>query len=101
MTAMPTDPRDVELEQIGTRLRDGAVTPRGDDFLGPTNAGAEGDLGNPHGPHVVNPEIHATSWIRPGLVSDDPETQSEQETEFLAERQPQVAPTPDDPDEGD
>lgn len=94
---MPTDPRTVETEQIGTRLRDGAVDPRPGDFLGPSNAGAEGDLGNPHGPHVVNPEIHGSAGIRPGLVSDDPAQQDADEREFLAERQPQVTPPEPDP----
>lgn len=98
MSHMPIDPRTVVDEQIGTRLRDGAVTPRPGDFLGPTNAGEPGDLGNPHGPNVVNPEIHGSAGIRPGLVSGDPATQSEEETEFLHVRQPQTAPPEPDPD---
>lgn len=98
---MPTDPREVETEQIGTRLRDGAVAPRPGDFLGPSNAGAEGDLGNPHGPHVVNPGLHgdeSVRSIRPGLVSDDPATQSAEEHEQLAVDQPQVTPAEPDPE---
>lgn len=104
---MPQDPRTIEDEQIGTRLRDGAVDPRPADFLGPTNAGAEGELGNPHGPTVVNPELHAHQGVRPvrpGAVSDDAEAQSTDETEHLQEWHPDtVAPEPDpepDPDEG-
>ena len=62
---MSLDPRTLTDEQVGTRLRDGAVDPRDGDFLGPTNAGVEGELGNPHGPHVVNPEIHAMQDNRP------------------------------------
>lgn len=74
---MPVDPRDITTEQIGTpirdaaadpdapenhfhhgsRLRDGAVDPHEDDYLGPPNAGTVGEAGNPHGPNVVNPEI--------------------------------------------
>lgn len=98
---MPLDPREDHNVHYGTRLRDGAVDPRPGDFLGPTNAGAEGDLGNPHGPHVVNPEIHGSAGIRPGLVSSDPATQSEEETAFLHERQPQTAPPEPDPDPED
>lgn len=45
----PTDP--------GSPLRDGAVDPLPNDYLGPSNAGAEGELGNPHGPHVVSPGL--------------------------------------------
>ena len=96
------DPRDVVDEQIGTRLRDAAVDPRPGDFLPPTNAGVEGELGNPHGPHVISPEIHGSEsvrTIRPGLVASDPAVQSEQETEQLADWQPQVT-APDGP-EGD
>ena len=85
---MPLDPRTLTDEQVGTRLRDGAVDPRDGDFLGPTNAGVEGELGNPHGPTVVNPEIHAMQDNRPvraGAVSDDAATQSADETEHLQE----------------
>lgn len=83
---MTADPRDLSTNRIGTALRDAAVTPRDDDFLGPTNAGAPGELGNPHGPHVVNPEIHALQDnrpVRPGLVSSDPATQDTDETGHL------------------
>lgn len=96
---MSLDPRTLTDEQVGTRLRDGAVDPRDGDFLGPTNAGAEGELGNPHGPHVVNPEIHAVQDVRPvrpGLVSDDPATQSADEAAHLTTWQPDTeAPEPD------
>ncbi|MEV8177197.1 Ig-like domain-containing protein [Cellulosimicrobium funkei] len=77
------DPRDVTDVQIGTRLRDAAVDPRPDDFLPPTNAGEPGELGNPHGPTVVSPEIHASQGVRPvrpGEVSPVAATQSAQET---------------------
>lgn len=101
---MPLDPRNLEDQQVGTRLRDGAVDPRPGDFLGPTNAGAEGELGNPHGPTVVNPEIHAMQDNRPvrtGAVSDDADTQSADETEHLQEwHTGTVAPEPDPEPEG-
>jgi len=99
---MATDPRTVQPEQIGTRLRDGAVDPRPGDFLGPTNAGADGELGNPHGPTVVNPEIHASQGVRPvrpGVVDSDPAAQSADETEHLADWQPHTVDEPDEPDE--
>lgn len=96
---MPTDPRTIEDERVGTRLRDGAVDPRPGDFLGPTNAGAEGELGNPHGPTVVNPEIHALQDnrpVRPGPVSDDPAAQDADERAHLTEWHPDTAaPAPD------
>lgn len=91
----PIDPRTLTPTQVGTRLRDAAVDPAPGDFLPPTNAGEPGELGNPHGPTVVSPEIHGSAGIRPGTVSDTPATQSQEETEFLHERQPQTAPTPD------
>lgn len=80
---MSLDPRTVTDEQVGTRLRDAAVDPRPDDFLPPTNAGEPGELGNPHGPSVVSPEVHATEGVhpvRPGAVSSDPAVQSAEET---------------------
>lgn len=77
---MTADPRDyVASTQVGTSLRDAAVTPSPDDFLGPTNAGQE----NPHGPLVVNPEIHASEGVRPvrpGPVDSDPTVQDTAET---------------------
>ncbi|MDN6374411.1 MAG: hypothetical protein L0K12_16035 [Brevibacterium aurantiacum] len=104
---MPLDPRNLETEQVGTRLRDGAVNPKAGDYLGPTNAGVAGELGNPHGLTVVSPELHAHQGVRPvrpGEVSDDAEVQSADETEHLQEWHPDtVAPEPDpepDPDEG-
>ena len=96
---MPLDPRNLEDQQVGTRLRDGAVDPRPGDFLGPTNAGAEGELGNPHGPTVVNPEIHAMQDnrpVRPGPVSDDADTQSADETEHLQEWHTGTVPPEED-----
>lgn len=92
---MPTDPRTVTDEQIGTRLRDGAVNPKAGDFLGPSNAGAEGELGNPHGPSVVNPGLHALQDVRPvrpGAVEADPATQDANEDEHLADWQPETVP---------
>lgn len=47
---MPPNPSP---DRTGTPLRDGAVDPRPDDYLGPSNAG-EAD---PHGPLVVNPGL--------------------------------------------
>ncbi|MDN5588201.1 MAG: hypothetical protein L0G69_16740 [Brevibacterium sp.] len=93
---MPIDPRTLEDEQVGTKLRDGAVDPKVGDFLGPSNAGED----NPHGPTVVNPEIHAHQGVRPvrpGEVSDDAEVQDEAETAHLTEWHPGTAA----PDEGD
>lgn len=43
--------------RIGTPLRDAAVDPRPGDHLPPSNAGVEGEQGNPHGPHVIAPEV--------------------------------------------
>lgn len=89
------DPRDVTDEQIGTRLRDAAVDPRPDDFLAPTNAGEPGELGNPHGPSVVSPEIHGSQGvrpIRPGDVSGDATTQDAAETAHLQTWQPDTVP---------
>lgn len=63
--AEPADPRTVEGVHHG-RLRDGAVDPRPGDFLGPTNAGQA----NPHGPDVVNPEVHASEGVRPVRPGD-------------------------------
>lgn len=99
---MPVDPRTITDQQVGTPLRDGAVDPRPGDFLGPTNAGAEGELGNPHGPTVVNPGLHALQDVRPvrpGAVSDDPETQDAAEDEHLAEWQPQTEAEEEEPEE--
>lgn len=93
---MPIDPRTLEDEQVGTKLRDGAVDPKAGDFLGPSNAGED----NPHGPTVVNPEIHSHQGVRPvrpGEVSDDAEVQDEAETAHLTEWHPGTAA----PDEGD
>lgn len=75
----PADPRKVSTARVGTPVRDGAVDPHEDDYLGPTNAGQA----NPHGPLVVAPEIHAsgTGPIHPGDVHvDDPAAQDAQET---------------------
>ncbi|WP_018135441.1 hypothetical protein [Acaricomes phytoseiuli] len=83
---MTLDPRDVKPELIGTPLRDAAVNPKESDFLPPINAGKPGEEGNPHGPNVISPGIHALEEqhpIRPGLVSSDPATQSIEETEHL------------------
>lgn len=55
---MTTDPRAVPDEvQMGGRLRDAAVDPTAAGLLPPTNAGAPGELGNPHGRHVVAIEV--------------------------------------------
>lgn len=71
----PADPRELTTERVGTELRDAAVDPRPEDFLAPTNAGAEGDEGNPHGPNVVSPELHGSQGVRPvkaGPVEEAP-----------------------------
>jgi hypothetical protein len=63
------DPRKVTTTLVGTPLRDAAVDPKDGDFLAPTNAGEA----NPHGPDVVNPEIHASQGLRPVRPGDVPE----------------------------
>ncbi|WP_122262218.1 hypothetical protein [Ornithinimicrobium cerasi] len=89
------DPRDVTDTQVGTKLRDAAVDPSAGDFLAPTNAGEVGELGNPHGPSVVSPEIHGSEGvrpIRPGDVSGVAATQDAAEHEHLATWQPETVP---------
>ena len=80
------DPRDLDAEVVGTRLRDAAVDPHPEDFLAPINAGEA----NPHGPEVVSPEIHASNGpagIRPGVVHvDDHGKQEEREKEYARVR---------------
>lgn len=100
MSTPPADPRDypAQLPKLG---RDGAVDPQPKDYLGPTNAGEPGELGNPHGPTVVSPGIHAVQDvrpIRPGEVSDDPAVQEAAEVQHLEVWQPQTAAQELDPD---
>lgn len=67
------------IASVGGRLRDAAVDPHPDDFLPPVNAGKA----DPHGPHVVSPEIHhdGPAGLRPGVVAvDDPSRQSAEES---------------------
>src|SRR5690606_41754974 len=76
---MATDPRTVQPEKICTRLRDGSVDPRLGDFLGPTDAGANVELGNLLIPPVVNAEFHASQGVltvRPCAEASDPAVQS-------------------------
>ena len=68
-TPAPPDPRDHTVEQFGSELRDAAVDPQPEDFLPPINAGKPGELGNPHGPTVVAPGIHA---VTPGIIVPGP-----------------------------
>lgn len=100
----PADPRDYPLT-VPVLPRDAAVDPHESDFLPPTNAGLPGEQGNPHGPHVVAPGLHAAETgghtIRPGAVSDDPPVQSTEETEHLTTQQPQTAAPGEDPDPED
>lgn len=100
---MPLDPRNLETELIGTPTRDGAVTPRPGDFLGPTNAGEDGERGNPHGPRVISPGIHALQDVRPvrpGEVSGDAEAQDAAEREHLVTWHPDAAaPEPEEPED--
>ena len=73
-----TDPRDVDDVLLGTPLRDAAVDPEASDFLPPINAGEDGELGNPHGPSVISPEIHGSQGmhpVTPGAVSGTAATQ--------------------------
>lgn len=101
---MALDPRKLENELIGTPTRDGAVTPRPGDFLGPTNAGESGELGNPHGSSVISPGIHAlqdSRPVRPGAVPADATEQDSAEREHLADWHPDAAapePEPEEPD---
>lgn len=94
------DPRDyVTPTRVGTPLRDAAVDPRPGDFLAPSNAGAAGVLGNPHGPHVVSPGLHgdeSVRTIRPGAVGTAPDPQEADEMSSLIAAQPTAA-TPEPP----
>ena len=69
-----------------TKIRDAAVNPLSKDFLEPINAGAALPLGDPHGPYVVSPELHANEDVRPlvsGPVSSNPATQEASEKASL------------------
>lgn len=90
------DPRNhVATVQHGTRMRDAAVNPiPAVDFLEPSNAGVEGELGNPHGPSVVSPGLHGDESVRTikdGPVSPNADTQDAAERTTLAASQPQTA----------
>ena len=93
------DPRDyVTPTRVGTPLRDGSVDPKDGDFLGPLNAGLEGEGGNPHGPNVLNPQIHAGDGIRPvrpGAVSADASQQDADEKQHLRDHLGIEAPADD------
>lgn len=74
---------------VGTPLRDAATDPRPSDFLPPVGAGK----GDPHGPEVVAPEIHAsgTTPLVPGPVgapADQQDRESEAARLALIERAP-------------
>lgn len=92
---MGADPRNyVEPTRIGTPLRDAAVTPSPVDFLAPSNAGAAGELGNPHGPNVISPGLHGDESVRTiatGPVGAAPEPQNADELASLVEAQPTAA----------
>lgn len=94
------DPRDyVEPTLFGSPLRDAAVTPSASDFLAPSNAGAPGELGNPHGPHVISPGLHGDESVRtiaPGPVGTAPDPQEATELASLIAAQP-TADTPEVP----
>lgn len=90
------DPRDyVEPVQHGTKMRDAAVNPiPAVDFLAPSNAGAPGELGNPHGPSVVSPGLHGDESVRSikdGPVSPVAATQDAAERTTLTAAQPQTS----------
>ena len=97
---MAADPRDyVEPTLIGTPLRDAAVSPSAVDFLAPSNAGAVGELGNPHGPNVISPGLHGDESVRTiatGVVSGTKATQNTAELASLIASQP-TADTPEVP----
>ena len=98
---MGADPRNyVEPTRIGTPLRDAAVTPSASDFLAPTNAGAAGELGNPHGPNVISPVLHGDESVRTiatGPVGAAPDPQEADELASLIASQP-TADTPVEPE---
>ena len=80
---MTADPRTVGDVKVGTSLRDAAVAPAAEDYLAPVNAGLEGEAGNPHGPNVVSPEVHASQGVRPvrpGPVSPTVDVQDAEES---------------------
>lgn len=95
---MGADPRNyVEPTRIGTPLRDAAVSPSAVDFLAPSNAGAVGELGNPHGPNVISPGLHGDESVRllaTGPVGVAPDPQEADELESLIAAQP-TADTPE------
>ena len=69
-----------------TKIRDAAVDPLPKDFLEPINAGAALPLGDPHGPFVVSPQLHADESVRTivsGPVSSDPAVQEAAEKASL------------------
>lgn len=88
------DPREIGQKTHGTPLRDASVNPRSTDFLPPSNAGVKGENGNPHGPKVVSPGIHALEEVHPlrsGAISSDAATQSKEEMEHMVKYQPTAA----------
>lgn len=88
------DPRATTEERVGTQLRDAAVDPEPSDFLAPVNAGK----GDPHGPEVVSPEIHASgpAGIRPGDVHvDELDEQEKAEKAHADARLIQQTPAPE------
>ena len=91
---MSLDPRTVTDEQVGTKLRDAAVNPKASDYLPPTNAGEAGEIGNPHGPTVISPEIHASQGmhpVTPGVVSGTAATQEAAETAHMLSFQGEIS----------
>jgi hypothetical protein len=95
------DPRNLATVQHGAPLRDAAVNPKPVDYLPPINAGEAGELGNPHGPTVVAPGIHAEQGVRPvrhGVVSSNVDTQEADEVAAAKVWQPQTTPPAPEPD---
>ncbi|MEU1020252.1 hypothetical protein [Streptomyces sp. NPDC005898] len=72
----PVDPREVEVEQVGTTLRDAAVDPRPSDTGAPSGAGEV----NPHGPESVAPGIAAEPVEAPKRKRPAPRRKAEQGT---------------------
>jgi hypothetical protein len=88
------DPRTITEQQVGTPLRDAAVDPKASDYLPPTNAGEAGEIGNPHGPTVISPEIHASQGmhpVTPGVVSGTAATQEAAETAHMLSFQAEIS----------
>ena len=59
LNPQPVDPRTIAppWPTQGTKTRDAAVDPKSTDYKAPSNAGAAGETGNPHGKTVIAPGL--------------------------------------------